>query len=474
MERKAKSTIEEINAQYGKLPPQAIELEEIVLGALMLEEYAFAKVERIIQPKSFYKEVHQKICQAIKDISDKHMPVDLALVTQYLKDNDLLEEVGGPAYIIQLTKQVASAAHVELHARIIAQKFMQREIIRVCSESQAKAYDDSLDIEDVLQHLHSGLNNIEVDISGSILTPKEGMEMIVDRIKKNLMSNSGVTGLPSGIRSLDNFTTGFQYTDLIILAAERSQGKTSLLITILNHLGSLGIPCSLISFEMSFIQLLARMISQETGVSAKRMLGQQLQNHEITLIEKCGVKDVPIYIDDDCPNSLSGVIASIRYLNKKYGVKLFGVDYLQLMKIGGNSKMTQEQELATMARELKNAAKELDVVIIALSQLNRSEKYGQEPTLGRIRGSGQVEDAADTIIFVHRPESYGIEYMDDTNYISSKGMATLIVAKGRSIGTDRFDIKFEEATGRFHEDSADDFNFNPDAFHEPERNEDVF
>jgi len=468
-----KSTIEEINAQYGKLPPQAIEVEEVVLGALMLEEDAYTKIERIIQPQSFYKEEHRKICQAVKELTDKHVPIDIMQVTQYLKDNSLLDKVGGPAYILGLTKNVASAAHIEFHARIIAQKFMQREIIRITSETQTKAYDDSEDIEDVLQHLHSGLNGLEVDISGSILTPKDGMEKLFDRIKQNLNSVSGITGLPTGIASLDRFTGGFQETDLVILAGERSQGKTSALITFLNHLGNTGTPSSLLSLEMSYTQLLARMVSQETGISAKNILNKQLSNTEITIIEKCSVWDMPVFIDDNCPNTLSGVIASIRYMNKKHGVKFFGIDYLQLMKVGGNVKMNQEEMLGTMARELKNIAKELNVVVVALSQLNRGEKYGQEPTLGRLRGSGQIEDAADTIIFVHRPETYGVEYLDEVNYVSSSGMAVLIVAKGRSIGVDRFNVKFTAATGRFHEDSLDDFNYNPDAFHESSNNEEI-
>lgn len=450
----------------NKIPPHAIDIEEIVLGALLLEESAFARIERIIQPKSFYKEEHQIICQAIKDISDKHIPIDIKIVTRHLVDHGLIDKVGGIMNVMGIVKNVASSGHLEFHARIIAQKFMQREIIRICHESQAKAFDDTLDIEDVLHHLHSGLNNLEVDISGSILTPKDGMNRIYDRIKQNMSSVSGVTGLPTGIKSFDMFTGGFQDSDFVIFAAERSQGKTSFLVTVLNCLGNLGIPSSLLSFEMSFIQLLARMISQETGISAKRILSQQLTNAEIAIIEQCDVKNMPIYIDDNCPNTLSGVIASIRYLNKKHGVKFFGIDYLQLMKIGGNSRMTQEQELGTMARELKNVAKELNVIVVALSQLNRGEKYGQEPTLGRLRGSGQIEDAADTIVFIHRPETYGIEYMDDSNYVSSSKKASLIIAKGRNIGTDKFIVGFTGATGRFYEDTFDDSLYNPDAFHE--------
>lgn len=464
-----KPTIDDINAAYGKLPPQAIDAEKAVLGALILEEFAYARIERIITPNSFYKQEHVVICEAVRELTNKHIPVDLLQVTQFLKDNSKLDEVGGPSYITELTRNVSAAVHIEHHAKIIAQKFIQREIIRITSKSQSHAYDDSADIEEVLHSLHSELNNLEVDISGSILTPKEGMSMIADRIKQNLTIKSGVTGLPSGINSMDNFTGGFQYTDLIIIAAERSQGKTSLLITILNHLGYLKIPASLISFEMSFVQLLARMISQDTGVSAKRILSQQLINREITIVENSIVKDMPIFIDDNCPNTLSGTIASIRYLNKKHGVKFFGIDYIQLMKAGHKNR---EEDLGEISRELKNVAKELSIVIVALSQLSRGEKYGQKPTLGRLRGSGQIEEAADTVIFVYRPEAYSIDYMDDAQYESSKGKALLDIAKGRNIGVEDFIVRFEESTGLFHEDATDfDDLYNPDAFHEAENDE---
>lgn len=464
--REKQSTLEQINAQYGQLQPQAVDVEEAVLGALILEEGAYTRIERLITPDSFYKDEHRKICQCIKELTDKHVPVDLLQVTQSLKDKGILDDVGGPARVTELTRRVSSAAHIESHARIIAQKFLQRQIIRVCSEAQSNAYDDMQDVDDVLQHLHSELNNLEIDISGSVLTPKDGMIKVIDRIKQNLMVTSGITGLPTGLSSFDNFTGGFQNSDLIIMAGERSQGKTSFLVTVLNYLGAIGVPSSLISFEMSFLQLLARMISQDTGIPAKRILSQQMEGREINVVESSTIKNMPIYIDDNCPNTLSGVISSIRYLNKKYGVRFFGIDYLQLMKIGGNSRMTQEQELGMMARELKNVAKELDVVIAALSQLNRGEKHGQEPTLGRLRGSGQIEDAADTIIFVHRPETYGVEYMDETNYVSSKNRALLIIAKGRNIGTDKFEVGFTGATGLFHEDTFNDDLYNPDAFHE--------
>ena len=482
-------TIEDINAQYGKLPPQAIEVEEAVLGALMIESDAYSKVSDLLTPDVFYKTEHQKICLIIKELQEEEKKIDVLQVTQRLKDKGELGDIGGPAYITRLIKQVVSAAHIDYHIRIIIQKYLQRELIRVGSEIQNKAYDDTIDVQDSIDFAKFSLNSLDTVSPRNITSMKEGMKKVYERITKNYTSNGSITGYPYGHRTIDEFTGGMQMTDLLILAAEPSQGKTAFLLDLFKNLAEENIPTGIKSLEMSSVQLVARITSQETGVVGKRILNHKLDNPEIAKIDHSFSKleNFPIYIDDTHSSSLSSVTSFIRFLFEKYGVRVFGVDYLQLITSPDKSG-NREEALAVITRTLKNLAKELDVFIILLSQLKRDpSQKDHRPTLSRLRGSGQIEEAADLVVFIYRPETYGIEYLDSDNYsyVTSENKAIIIFAKGRNIGTSEFVLSFNKSIGTFKEDeitmfantepdNLSDLNYNPDQFHESSSKDDPF
>ncbi len=393
--------IEQINAQYGKLPPQAIEVEEAVLGALMLERDAYVTVADFIDTASFYKEEHKKIFDAIKKLSGKEKPVDLLMVTQELKDRDQLEEIGGPAYITQLTRRVASAAHIEFHARIIAQKFIQRELIRVSTEIQTKSYDDTLDVDDLIDFSESALFQIaEGNIKKETVPIKPLLNEAILQIEKAKNQKEGLSGVPSGFTVIDRITSGWQRTDLIIIAARPSMGKTAFVLSMarnmaVNHNKSV----ALFSLEMSSIQLVTRLISAETELGSQKLKSGRLEDWEWEHLNRkiSSLDKAPIFIDDTPALSIFEFRAKCRRLKMQHQIDIIIVDYLQLMTAGSDSRGSREQEVSTISRSLKAIAKELDVPILALSQLNRSveSREGKRPQLSDLRESGAIEQDAD-------------------------------------------------------------------------------
>jgi len=464
--------IEDINAIYGKIPPQAIEVEEAVLGALMLEAEAYGRISTILKTESFYKEEHKKIFEVIKWLADNERAIDLLQVTQRIKDISQFEEIGGPEYITRLTNKVAAATNIEYHARIIEQKFIQREIIRISHEASNKAYDESIDVSDVINWASIQYGNIQSSPSSLIKTTEDLIPEIYNKIKENLELKRNTTGFPTGIQPYDEFTGGLQLTDLTIIAADSGQGKTSLLITFINNITKTNTPFSIMSLEMIGMQIITRVISQETNIPGKRILNKKLENHEIAQIDDVieETKQKKIFIDESSNKTLDSILSNIRYLYIKYGIQLFGIDYIQLISVS-NNKIIREEKLALIARSLKNICKELNIHILALSQLSRdSTSTNKRPTMSRLRGSGQIEEAADNIILIYRPEEFGIDYFD--NEEPAQGKAELILAKGRNVGTSSFIIRFNKETGRFFHESLDYINDpveqnlfnNPDAF----------
>ena len=274
----SQNIIEQINAQYGKMPPQAVEVEEAVLGALMLERDAYVTVADIIDTKSFYKEEHQKIFDAIRALSGKEKPVDLLMVTQELKDRNQLDEIGGPAYITQLTRRVASAAHIEFHARIIAQKFIQRELIRVSSEIQTRSYDDTVDVDDLIDFSESSLFQVaQGNIKKETLPIKPVLNEAIIQIEKAKNQKEGLSGVPSGFTALDRITSGWQRTDLVIVAARPSMGKTAFVLSMARNMAvNHNKKVALFSLEMSSIQLVTRLISSETELGSQKLKSGRL------------------------------------------------------------------------------------------------------------------------------------------------------------------------------------------------------
>ncbi len=452
MNQPNKMTIDQINAQYGKIPPQAVEVEEAVLGALMLERDAYITVADIIDTRSFYKEEHQKIFEVIKYLSTHGKPIDLLLVTQELKNRNLLDVVGGPMMITQLTSRVATASHIEHHSRIIAQAFVSRELIRITTERGCQAYDQSIDVDETLSGLQNDLISLLETGKSRETTMTDAIREVNERIEWN-RKNTGLSGIGTGLYSFDKFTGGLQKTDLIIIAGESSQGKTSLALSMLkNAVIKYKAKAAIYSLEMSKSQLVTRIISQETGISAKKILNRTLDPSEINHIGQTTrlLNDLPVYFDETSSSTIDQICISIRRLKIKYDISIALVDYLQLVGSGLKNK-TDESQIAEIARRLKNVAKELNISVIALSQLSRNSA-NPKPSKNRLRGSGQIEEAADVVLLIWRPEEYDIiEFSEPHAGIFTDGLAECIIAKGRNIGTGSFLLKFNSETTGFYD-----------------------
>jgi len=444
----SQASIDEINAQYGKLPPQAIDVEEVVLGALMLEQDAI--IANPVKVEWFYKEVHQKIVYAILELNNKHKPIDIIQVTQFLKDHGQLEEIGGAVYISQLTRNVASAAHIEFHIRIIYQKFLQREIIRITSEAQNKAFDETIDVDDLIDYLQSQLLSLSNIEQSTIKKIQEGVDEVIKQVHANRESK-GVIGIPTGFSLLDKHTGGWQGGDLVVLAGENSQGKTSLALDFVNAAGSAEIPCAIYSMEMNLRQLSARFLSKQSGVSSKRILFNKLYDDELTQLTSgvAVMSGMPIYVDEKSINTSPSICASIRMLVLRYGIKMVVIDYLQMIKLPNKSNRNDSAIIGEICTELKTLAKELNITIFLLSQLRR-EGSNPMPTVERLRGSGEIEERADIIILIYRPEYYNKPMMPEPyQNLDSEGLAFIKVGKGRNIGVGGFLLQFKKETTTF-------------------------
>ncbi|MBK9045847.1 MAG: replicative DNA helicase [Bacteroidetes bacterium] len=437
-----------LSHQLGKLPPQAVDIEEAVLGALMLEKDALSAVIDVLRPEVFYKEAHQKIFNAIHNLFHRAEPIDILTVTHALKKSGELEIVGGAFYITQLTSRIASAANIEYHARIILQKFIQRELIRISSETIKDAYEDH---QDVLSLLDTAEKNLFAIAEGNIRRNFEDMQSLVSKAIKEIevASNqtSGITGVPSGFTELDRVTAGWQKSDLIIIAARPGMGKTAFVLSMARNAAvQFKRPVAFFSLEMSAVQLVNRLISSETEITSEKIRKGQLANHEW---EQLNAKikpltEAPLYIDDTPSLSVFELRAKCRRLVAEKGVSMVIIDYLQLMVAGGDNRNgNREQEISTISRSLKAIAKELSIPIIALSQLSRAvETRGstKRPQLSDLRESGAIEQDADMVMFIYRPEYYGLS--EDENANSTQGIAEVNVAKNRSGSLKTVSLKF--------------------------------
>jgi len=452
-QQQAKMSIDQINAQYGKIPPQAIEVEEAVLGALMLERDAYITVADIIDTRSFYKEEHQKIFDVIKYLSTHEKPVDLLMVTQELKNRNLLDEVGGPLMITQLTSRVASAAHIEFHSRIIAQKFMQREMIRVSTEIQTKAYDDTIDVDDLIDFSETALFQVaEGNIKKETMPIKPLLREAAVLIEEASKRDDGLSGAPSGFTALDRITSGWQKTDLVIVAARPSMGKTAFVLSMARNMAvEHKVPVGVFSLEMSSLQLVNRLISSETELGSEKIKNGRLQGWEWDHFHRklAVLDDAPLFIDDTPALSVFEFRAKCRRLKMQHNIGAVIVDYLQLMTAGTDNRGSREQEVSMISRSLKAIAKELDIPVLALSQLNRSveSREGKRPQLSDLRESGAIEQDADIVLFIHRPEYYGITEDEDGN--SLIGLAEIIIAKHRNGAVGDVRLSFKKNLAKF-------------------------
>lgn len=456
-----KSTL--ISLEKGKIPPQALDLEEVVLGAMMIDKKGVDEVIDILSPEAFYKEAHQYIFEAIFKLFENSEPIDLLTVSSQLKKDQKLDQVGGDFYLISLTQKVSSSAHIEFHARIILQKFIQRSLIKISSEIIEDAYDETKDVFDLLDNAESKLYEVT---QGNIKKSSESAQELVIQAKKKIeeISNKeGLSGIPSGFDKLDKLTSGWQESDLIIVAARPGMGKTALTLTMARNIAvNQGIPVAFFSLEMASVQLITRLISSETGLSSEKLRTGRLEKHEWEQlnVKVKSLEKAPLFIDDTPSLSIFDLRAKARRLASQYGIKLIVIDYLQLMTAGGSQKGgNREQEISMISRNLKALAKELNVPVIALSQLSRAvETRGgsKRPLLSDLRESGAIEQDADIVSFIYRPEYYKIDEWDDEERSPTEGQAEFIVAKHRNGGLDNIRLKFIGHLGKF--DNLDDFD----------------
>lgn len=450
---------------YGKVPPQAPELEEAIIGAIMLEKDKLAEVLEIIQSSEcFYTPANQKIYASIRRLFDKGMPVDLLTVTEELRKSDELELVGGPYYLTNLTMNVVSSAHVEAHARIVMEKFIQRELIRISGEVISSAYEDSADVFDLLDKAESNLYEItDNHLRKNFTSLKDVLVRTVQEIEEAKNKTDDITGVPTGFTDLDKLTSGWQKTDLIILAARPAVGKTAFCLNLtMNaamHAGE-PFPVAFFSLEMGASQLVKRMLSAVTEVSMEAITKGRMQEHEfIQMTQRMNkLASAPIFLDDQAALNIFELRAKARRLKQKHNIQLIVIDYLQLMQGSIEKGGNREQEISKISRDLKQLAKELEVPIIALSQLNRSvesRKESKVPQLSDLRESGAIEQDADMVMFLYRPEYYGIN--NDEMGQPIEGETHIHVAKHRNGSTDTVKVRFIKEYQKFTDMPNDNF-----------------
>lgn len=453
-------------SEIGKVQPQARELEEAVLGALMLEKDAYSLVSDILKPESFYDPIHQIIYTAIVNLAIRQAPVDMLTVVEELRKEGNLEIVGGPVYIAQLTEKVASAAHIEFHARIIAQKYLARELISFSSQVTNKAYDETSDVDDLMQEAESKLfeisqRNLKKDVTQINPVIKEALNLLEIAASRP----EGLSGLQTGFDSLDKITSGWQNSDLIIIAARPAMGKTAFVLSMAKNMAvQFNFPVALFSLEMSNVQLVNRLIVNTCEIAGEKIKNGQLAPYEWEQLD-FKIKelyDAPLYIDDTPSLSVFELRTKARRLVREHGIKIIIIDYLQLMNASGMNFGSREQEVSTISRSLKGLAKELNIPIIALSQLNRGVESrtgseGKRPQLSDLRESGAIEQDADMVCFIHRPEYYKI--FEDERGNSLIGLAEIIIAKHRNGATGDVQLRFKSEFARF-QNIDDDYNLN--------------
>ena len=440
----------------AKIQPQDKEIEDAVLGALMLERDAYAIVCDLLRPESFYDPGNQKIYAAINKLGVMQQPIDMLTVTQQLRADGALDDVGGPVRISELTSNVASAAHIEYHARIVAQKFLARRLISFCSEIEKKSFDESYDIDDLLQEAEGKLfeisqGNLKKDFTQIDPVINSAMEQIEAAGKRE----SGLSGLQTGFHNLDKLTSGWQNSDLIIIAARPAMGKTAFVLSMAKNMAvDYNTPVAIFSLEMSNLQLVNRLISNVCEIEGEKIKSGRLSRQEWEQLNSRvrSLFSAPLYVDDSPSLSILELRTKARRLVKEHGVKIIIIDYLQLMNATGMKFGSREQELSMISRSLKQLAKELNIPVIALSQLSRKVEErndgNKRPQLSDLRESGAIEQDADIVCFIHRPEYYTRSTTDAENR-DIRGMAEFIVAKHRSGSVDDIEMTFVARFARF-------------------------
>ncbi len=445
-------SLDALGLEAGKVPPQAVDVEEAVLGAMMIEPNCVPDVLECLTAGCFDKEAHRKIFSAISALSKDHEPVDIYTVAEALKRTGDLEETGGPYYLSLLSSKVGAAAHVDYHVKILLQKYIQRELITISAEVQRDSFDDSIPVDDLLNNAQQKLFDLaERNMKRETLPVQDVLKDTIAEIESNQDRTDGLSGVPSGFTGIDKVTLGWQESDLVIIAARPSMGKTAFVLTMARNMAvDHHIPVAFFSLEMSSKQLVKRLLVSETGLSSEKIRGgKRLLDYELVQLHE-RIRDLaaaPLFIDDTPSISVYELRSKVRRLVRNAGVKLIIIDYLQLMTGPPELRGMREQEVSNISRSLKAIAKEMSIPVIALSQLSRDvEKRGGNkiPQLSDLRESGAIEQDADIVMFIHRPDYYGTEEEG-----AVPGQAQIIIAKHRNGSTDVVPMIFRKNEARF-------------------------
>ncbi len=449
----------DIDPTYGHVPPQAVNIEKVVIGALLIDADAFAVVSETLRPETFYDPRNQKVYKAIQTLAIEQKPVDLMTVTEELKKEGTIDEIGGAAYLLEISHNVGSSANIEYHANILAQKYLARQLINYSSKLQTEAFDESVDVDELMQRAEGALFELS---QKNMRTEYTQIDPIIDAATKAIQAaqsnEGGITGVPSGFTALDNITSGWQPSDLVIIAGRPAMGKTSFALSIAKNVAvDYNIPVAFFSLEMSNLQLVNRLISNVCEISGHKIQSGQFDPSDWERYDQRirNLLGKPIYIDDTPGLSVFELRTKARRLVREKQVKLIMIDYLQLMNANGMRFNSRQEEVSTISRSLKGLAKELNIPIIALSQLNRSVENrdnsntadAKRPQLSDLRESGAIEQDADMVLFVHRPEYYHI-YQDDKGN-DMHGVAQIIIAKHRKGATDDINLNFRGEFTKF-------------------------
>ncbi len=444
--------LEFMGLESGRKPPQAVDIEEAVLGSLLLEPNSVADVIDVLVPECFYKEANRKIFKAISALAMRHDAVDIYTVAEELKKTDDLELVGGPYYLSQLSMKIGAAAHLDYHTKILVQKYIQRELISISYEVQKEAYDDATGVDDLLDNTQQKIFTLaDRNMKRETQSVQDVINEAIDELQSVQMREDGLSGVPSGYTGIDRVTLGWQPSDLVIIAARPSMGKTAFVLTMARNMAvEHKVPVAFFSLEMASKQLVKRLMISETGLSADKIKGGkklELYEWEQLNVRLNALSQAPLYIDDTPSLSIYEFRSKARRLVSSAGVKMIIIDYLQLMSGPPELKAMREQEVSAISRSLKAIAKELDVPILALSQLSRAvETRGgaKRPQLSDLRESGAIEQDADIVMFIHRPDYYGM-----TEDPSQAGMTDIIIAKHRNGAVCDVKMKFRNSEVRF-------------------------
>ena len=466
--RKERISYENVFSINGKTPPQAVEIEQAVLGALMLDQFALSSSIENLRTEYFYKPEHQAIFSAIRELFEKSQQVDILTVTHQLQLDGRLEEAGGAYYVAQLTNHVVSAAHIEYHARILGEKFIQRELIRISTETITSAYDESTDVITLLDSTEQRLLDInDKNFRSDYRMMDDVVRQAFEQIEAAQDSDGNPLGTLTGFTDLDRLTAGFQPGTLLILAARPAMGKTAFALTMARNMAvDLKKHVAVFSLEMTAVELVMRLISAEAGINGEKLKkGEKLGDAEKEQLYRATqtLSGANLYIDDTPQLTIFELRAKCRRLKQSKGLDMVYIDYLQLMQgnTDQNRNGNREQEISYISRQLKALAKELEIPVMALSQLSRAvETRGgsKEPMLSDLRESGAIEQDADIVMFIYRPEYYGI---DEDDKGSTRGKAYINVAKHRSGATDKIRLNFVREFAKFSNDDNITFGDTP-------------